>query len=128
MRAAWRRRVGDLRFDPAVLLYVVEKQVVVQVRLQKNKKTGWYDDHLSLSFTFGQLFFVFYLPPVEELSSKQNEFIFLRVCRERRTQPEKQKKTRDVRDVRAATASRFVDRLEAEVSSEALSVFMSPSG
>lgn len=38
VRAAWGRRVGDLRFNPAVLLDVVEIQIVVQVCLQKKKK------------------------------------------------------------------------------------------
>lgn len=33
--AARGRRVGNLGFNPAVFLDVVEKQIVVQVRLQK---------------------------------------------------------------------------------------------
>lgn len=33
--AAGGRRVGNLRFNPAVFLDVVEKQIVVKVRLQK---------------------------------------------------------------------------------------------
>lgn len=37
MRAAWRRRVGYFRFNPAVLLDVVEKQIIVEIRLPQKK-------------------------------------------------------------------------------------------
>lgn len=38
MGAAWRRRVGYVRFNPAVLLDIVEKQIVVEIRLPLKEK------------------------------------------------------------------------------------------
>lgn len=40
MRTAWWRRVGDFWFNPGILPDVVEEQIVVQIRLQKQKTTA----------------------------------------------------------------------------------------
>lgn len=88
MGAAWGGRVGNLWFEPAVLPYVVKVEVVVQVVLWSKEGTQeisallerkeWKRTGLQ-TFVIDQ-----HLLSVEELSSKQDEFVLLRVGAERR--------------------------------------------
>lgn len=51
MGAAWRRRVGYVRFNPAVLLDIVEKQIVVEIRLPLKEKKQTKKIYIFLGFS-----------------------------------------------------------------------------
>lgn len=87
--AAWGGRVGNLRFEPAVLPYVVKVEVVVQAVLGSKEGAQEISVLLEREEPRRNLlpapgeFIARHLLSVEELSSEQDELVLLRVGTER---------------------------------------------
>lgn len=114
MSAAARRRVRDVWFHPAVLLYVVEEQIVVQEGLREEKweesetavikrlyhspifkkKKKHRHKYRSINNSGNRIlrcpsaYPASYLLPVEVFSTEEDELVFLRVSAQRGVQPE----------------------------------------